>query len=176
MDPGSSERPSPHNVHHGVCCNQVDLIENFQCEMVFLRRKKILDLLQYSTYSPTSMSSSSKPIDINDFKEAIADLGDSNLFSLKVQLENSISKLEETNLILEQEISTVKENLKKETNQGKLDDLKGDLTLFQESIEENMPVISNQRERIHTLNIELTKRGLINEEKSISKEDEGVYL
>lgn len=122
------------------------------------------------------MSSSSKPIDINDFKEAIADLGDSNLFSLKVQLENSISKLEETNLILEQEISTVKENLKKETNQGKLDDLKGDLTLFQESIEENMPVISNQRERIHTLNIELTKRGLINEEKPISKEDEGVYL
>lgn len=122
------------------------------------------------------MSSSAKPIDINDFKEAIADLGDSNLFSLKVQLENSISKLEETNLILEQEISTVKENLKKETNQGKLDDLKGDLTLFQESIEENMPVISNQRERIHTLNIELTKRGLINEEKPISKEDEGVYL
>ncbi|ODV70067.1 hypothetical protein HYPBUDRAFT_151553 [Hyphopichia burtonii NRRL Y-1933] len=122
------------------------------------------------------MSSSAKPIDINDFKEAIADLGDSNLFSLKVQLENSISKLEETNLILEQEISTVKENLKKETNQGKLDDLKGDLTLFQESIEENMPVISNQRERINTLNIELTKRGLINEGKPISKEDEGVYL
>lgn len=122
------------------------------------------------------MSSSAKPIDINDFKEAIADLSDSNLFSLKVQLENSISKLEETNLILEQEISTVKENLKKETNQEKLDDLQGDLTLFQESIEENVPVISNQRERINTLNIELTKRGLINEEKPISKEDEGVYL
>lgn len=128
------------------------------------------------------MSSDSKPIDLNHFKLAILDLGDSNLISLKLQLENSISKLTETKTILDEEIKIIMEKLKENTDNHNLND---DLELYKSTISENDLVLSNQNERLITLNNELISRGLLksdpkdktDESKSNDNySDEGIYL
>ncbi|CAH2353892.1 translation machinery-associated protein 17 [[Candida] railenensis] len=106
------------------------------------------------------MSSNSKPIQIEEFILAIKDLSDENLKSILSQLDNSISKLVESNETLAQEIETTKEAVSQLKPEESHEELKQDLVLYTETIEENNEVIANQKERVTQLNIELGRRGL----------------
>lgn len=106
------------------------------------------------------MSASTKPIHINDFILAIKDLSDENLISIQSQLSNSMSKLKESNDLLLQEVSTTKEMIGQLKPEESHEELKNDLVLYTETIEENEEVINNQQERIVELNQELSKRGV----------------
>lgn len=112
-------------------------------------------------------------IDINDFKQAIDDLPDDSLTSLKSQLNNSLSKLAVTNEELSKEIKQLT------AEEGNRDDV----TLYAETILENEVVILNQKERLEVLEQELIKRGLSKpkDQKSIKSNErnessDGVYL
>lgn len=120
------------------------------------------------------MSAETKPININEFQIAIKDLSDENLHSIKNQLINSISKLEDTDDILENEIISTKGEISNLKESESHDQLKNDLDLYSESIEENTIVIENQNQRLVALNEELKRRGLVTLESG--KEDNGVYL
>lgn len=98
------------------------------------------------------MSADTKPIHIDLFKEAIKDLSDENLHSIKDQLTNSVEKLCETNSLLEHEISATTDE--------------EELKLYKETVQENQEVIASQNERLELLSAELNKRG----------HNEGVYL
>lgn len=120
------------------------------------------------------MSAETKPINIKDFQIAIRDLSDENLHSIKNQLINSISKLKDTNDILKNEIVSTKEEISNlETNESH-SQLKSDLELYGESIEENKTVIENQNLRLVALDEELKRRGLVTLESG--DEENGVYL
>lgn len=120
------------------------------------------------------MSAETKPININDFQIAIKDLSDENLHSIKNQLINSVSKLKDTNNILENEIISTKEKISiLETNESH-SQLKSDLELYSESIEENKIVIENQNQRLVALDEELKRRGLVTLESG--DEENGAYL
>lgn len=126
------------------------------------------------------MSSETRPININEFQLAIKDLSDDNLMSVKDQLMNSVSKLLDTNSILETEIVSTKEQIANLKESDSHQELKDELQLYTESIEENQIVIRNQRERLRSLNEELNRRGLdqenlVNEEKD-KDEEKGIYL
>lgn len=126
------------------------------------------------------MSAETRPININEFQLAIKDLSDDNLMSVKDQLMNSVSKLLDTNSILETEIVSTKEQIANLKESDSHQELKDELQLYTESIEENQIVIRNQRERLRALNEELNKRGLdqenlVNEEKD-KDEEKGIYL
>ncbi|CAH6723120.1 hypothetical protein CLIB1444_13S00804 [[Candida] jaroonii] len=111
-------------------------------------------------------------IDINDFKQAIEDLPDDSLISLKSQLNNSLAKLATTNDELSNEIKQLS------AEEGNRDDI----TLYAETILENEGVIQNQEERLKVLEQELTNRGLLKptpetpEKTNESNETKGVYL
>lgn len=120
------------------------------------------------------MSSDTKPININDFKLAIEDLSDENLQSIKDQLATSVAKLQDTNKLLETELIATKEkvaNLGRDESHGTLKD---DLSLYNETIEENKTVILNQKERLTALYDKLKSRGLATQ--SPATEDKGIYL
>lgn len=99
----------------------------------------------------------SKPIELTDFVEAIKDLSDENLQSVKSQLENLLAKLKETNQILEQETENA------ENNQDK--------AFYKETIKENEQVIESQNQRLASLTNELKKRGYNDD-----NHEGGVYL
>lgn len=106
------------------------------------------------------MSSNSKPIRIEEFILAIKDLSDENLKSILSQLDNSITKLVESNETLAEEIETTKEAVSQLKADESHEELKQDLILYTETIEENNEVITNQKERVTELNKELERRGL----------------
>lgn len=103
------------------------------------------------------MSSETTPIHIEDFKLALEDLTNENIESVLLQLENSLSKLRETNEYLDNEI---KSNADPDSN-----------TLYQETIAENEQVIKSQLERVAAIKQELAKRG-----QQSKVEEEGIYL
>lgn len=108
---------------------------------------------------PTTMSANSTPISIENFRSALADLTDENIQSVLGQLNNSVLKLEETNEYLRKEITS---NADPESN-----------SLYEDTIRENLEVITNQKARVTAIEEELVKRG----SKAASKaEDEGIYL
>lgn len=130
-------------------------------------------IISVDSFNFVIMSAETKPININEFQIAIKDLSDENLHSIKNQLINSISKLKDTDDILENEIIYTKEEISNLKERESHDQLKNDLDLYSESIEENKIVIENQNQRLVALNEELKRRGLALES---GKEDNGVYL
>lgn len=102
------------------------------------------------------MSSGTQPIRLSEFVAAIGDLSDENLQSLQAQLRNSIQKLHETIAMLQEEITTTRDE--------------DELNLYRETIEENKQVIESQNSRLLALDTELASRGLTEESS------EGVYL
>lgn len=93
------------------------------------------------------MSQHTKPIELADFKLALTDLTDTNLLSLQKQLNNSISKLQESNEYLANEIKQVDGN-------------EEDIKLYRETIDENKQVILNQVGRLEAIDAELVSRGM----------------
>ncbi|CAK7903476.1 translation machinery-associated protein 17 [[Candida] anglica] len=122
------------------------------------------------------MSSTTTPIAIDDFVLAIKDLSDENITSVKSQLLNSISKLTESNELLETEISTTKEAIAQLNPDQSHQSLAEDLELYQESIEENKIVITSQRERVTALDAELTSRGLLSQKQEEQTKSDEIYL
>lgn len=106
------------------------------------------------------MSANTNPIQIGDFVLAIKELSDEILQSTLTQLNNSISKLEEGNEILTEEIGVIKVAVSLLKPEESHEEFKQDLVLYTETIEENKGVIANQRERVAELNKELEARGL----------------
>lgn len=104
---------------------------------------------------PKTMSSLSEPITLDHFRDALKDLSDENLESIRGQLQLSLRKLRETNDELAHEIKATED----------ADDLK----IYHDTIVENEVVIKNQTERYKVLETELAKRG-------VSSEVDGVYL
>ena len=105
------------------------------------------------------MSEQTKPIELSQFIRAIKDISTENCQSVKSNLENSISKLLETNGILNQEIEQVTNAIQNLTPEQSHEDLKNDLLLYLESVDENNQVITNQKSRIFAINDELIERG-----------------
>lgn len=105
------------------------------------------------------MSEQTKPIELSQFIMAIKDISTENCQSVKSNLENSISKLLETNGILNQEIEQVTNAIQNLTPEQSHEDLKNDLLLYLESVDENNQVITNQKSRIFAINDELIERG-----------------
>jgi membrane-associated HD superfamily phosphohydrolase len=105
------------------------------------------------------MSEQTKPIELSQFITAIKDISTENCQSVKSNLQNSISKLLETNGILNQEINQVTNTIQNLTPEQSHQDLKNDLLLYLESVDENNQVISNQKFRIFAINDELIERG-----------------
>ncbi|CAK7901119.1 translation machinery-associated protein 17 [[Candida] anglica] len=122
------------------------------------------------------MSSTTTPIAIDDFVLAIKDLSDENITSVKSQLLNSISKLTESNELLETEISTTKEAIAQLNPDQSHQSLAEDLELYQESIEENKIVITSQRERVTALDAEMTSRGLLSQKQEEQTKSDEIYL
>lgn len=100
------------------------------------------------------MSGETAPITLSEFEEAVKDLLDDVLVSLRDQLQTSLSKLTETNAYLENEIA----------GGAEADDRK----LYEETITENEAVATSQNAKLHCLETELRSRGL--------HTDPGVYL
>ena len=114
------------------------------------------------------MATDSKPITLDDFKQAIEELPDDTLVSVKSQLEVSISKLKETNSELQHEIEKNPES-------------KDDIELYKGIIVENEQVAANQKGRIELIVKTLKDRGLGPKESkkevdATENKDDGVYL
>lgn len=100
------------------------------------------------------MSGEYTPITLDEFKEAVKDIPDDVLVSLRDQFGTSLAKLTETNAYLENEIA----------GGAEADDRK----LYEETIAENEAVIKGQKAKLSCLETELKSRGL--------DSDPGVYL
>lgn len=117
------------------------------------------------------MSETTTPIEIGQFRQAIRESADSQVFAAKEQLENSINKLMETNSILDDEIQTIKTKLAQLPDDASHDELKDDYILYDESRLENSSVIQSQVERVEACLVEFELRGLqsVNEIKTERK-------
>lgn len=160
----------------------------------FFTRSQVerLQFLLQRLLQATTMSSNSSPIELGHFITAIKDISQENIESVKSQLRNSITKLVETNQELQVEIEGSKKKLQQLKPEESHDDLRDDILLFQESIDENEKVITDQQLRVAALLEELVARNLITEEAKRSElqeimkisqqgegkeeEKEGVYL
>ncbi|KAH3674795.1 hypothetical protein WICMUC_002998 [Wickerhamomyces mucosus] len=110
------------------------------------------------------MSTIKRPIQIEEFKLALREITDSQLYNAKAELTKSVDKLGRTNFKLEK--LSVGETLKSHPDDSDSDDDlynevdENDSELFLEIIRENEVVIKNQRERIESIDGELAHRGL----------------
>lgn len=115
-----------------------------------------------------------RPITLEDFEEAIDELPNDTITSVKHQLENSVAKLKATNLELQQEIEKL---VPLETNEAQTD-----VKLYKDVIKENEQVISNQMKRIESVDRKLKDRGLLKDssqelsEGNENNHDNGIYL
>ncbi|GME99694.1 unnamed protein product [[Candida] boidinii] len=107
------------------------------------------------------MSDLIKPIEISEFILAIRDLSDEQVSKLKSQLNNSLSKLEESNNFLQESIVEPNSD-NKDVKQNKQE--QDDNLLFKQCIDENLKVIENQNIRLNEINKLLSIRGLNNDE------------
>lgn len=92
------------------------------------------------------MSSQTIPITKEEFEQAISELPDDALFTVKNELETSLEKLYETNELLKAELP------------GSTSD---DRAIYEDALEENQPVIESKQTRLEILKIELKIRGLL---------------
>jgi hypothetical protein len=115
------------------------------------------------------MSLASAPIELNKFKDAILEISVENCQLVKFQLQNSIQRLLETNDELNDEIDQVRNKIQNLKPQDSHDELRDDLLLYLESVDENNHVIVNQKLRIFAINDELVRRGIENQQ-DIDKE------
>lgn len=104
------------------------------------------------------MATDSKPIALEDFEQALEDLPEDTLTSVRSQLENSVSKLKSTNLELQQEIDSLRANEDPQSQE--------DIKLYQSIIEENEQVIQSQTSRIQLIIKKLQQKGLLPPEQS----------
>lgn len=95
------------------------------------------------------------------FKDAIKDISQYELEAKKAQQLAFIFKLIDTNNELHRELST-------DGNDESLSP--DDVKLYKETIDENKESLLNQIERIHLINIELVRRGILNESKASAEE------
>lgn len=93
-----------------------------------------------------TMSSQTVPITKEEFEQAISELPDDALFTVKNELETSLQKLYETNELLRAELP--------EANPD-------DKVIYEEALEENQPVIESKQIRMEVLMQELKIRGLV---------------
>ncbi|GMF00505.1 hypothetical protein B5S31_g5537 [[Candida] boidinii] len=114
------------------------------------------------------MSDLIKPIEISEFILAIRDLSDEQVSKLKSQLNNSLSKLEESNNFLQESIVEPNNNNKDEKQNKQEQD---DNLLFKQCIDENLKVIENQNIRLNEINKLLSIRGLNNDESKETTSD-----
>lgn len=114
------------------------------------------------------MSDLIKPIEISEFILAIRDLSDEQVSKLKSQLNNSLSKLEESNNFLQESI-VEPNNDNKDEKQNKQE--QDDNLLFKQCIDENLKVIENQKIRLNEINKLLSIRGLNNDENKETTSD-----
>lgn len=114
------------------------------------------------------MSLDTTPINIEQFKEAIQDISIENCRLVKSQLQNSISKLFETNLELKEEIDTIKISLK-DDNDGDKDN---DINLYLQVIGDNVPVLADQISRVFAINDLLVARGVESSEDMQKEKNE----
>lgn len=91
------------------------------------------------------MSELIKPIEIAEFRLATRDLSNEQLEAKEKELKLSVSKLQETNLILKEELVSATGD---------------DFKLYEETIEENMVVLERKNMAIELVEQELTKRGI----------------
>ncbi|CCH41296.1 Translation machinery-associated protein 17 [Wickerhamomyces ciferrii] len=107
------------------------------------------------------MSAIKRPVQIEEFIVTLREVQDSELYSIKQQLEKSISKLHKTNGKLTKLINKEALNDESDDSDDELNELdQNDEKLFKEIIEENGIVANNQQERIEAIDNELTHRGL----------------
>lgn len=126
-----------------------------------------------------SMSDETKPITVEEFTTAIADISDQQIELVKAQLLNSIDRLLETNLELSHEVKGVKDKLRALKPDDAHDELRDDLLLFLETIRENNGVIDDQVKRVKVANAEMVKRGTMapsSQQTQESKLDDRVSL
>ncbi|WPK24548.1 hypothetical protein PUMCH_001826 [Australozyma saopauloensis] len=103
-------------------------------------------VLTTALHLSVTMSALAIPISKDDFEQAISELPDDALFTVKLELETALLKLSETNDLLEAELP--------EANAD-------DRVIYTEAIEENLPVIKSKNERLEILKFEMKVRGLL---------------
>lgn len=118
------------------------------------------------------MSSNNQVLDIQAYSFAIQDLDDESLRLHMFQVEQSLSKLLDTNKELLQEIEVTR--LKQNSSPNANEDYSSDIILYEETIEENHRAKKAKEERLSIVKNELKKRGLISEK--IHNDHEGLYL
>lgn len=103
-------------------------------------------VLTTALHLSVTMSALAIPISKDDFEQAISELPDDALFTVKLELETALLKLSETNDLLQAELP--------EANAD-------DRVIYTEAIEENLPVIKGKNERLEILKFEMKVRGLL---------------
>lgn len=118
------------------------------------------------------MSSSNQAFDIQAYSLTIQELDDESLRLHMFQVEQSLSKLLETNKELHQEIEATrqKQNTSTNANEGYASDIK----LYEETIEENFSAKQAKEERLSIVKNELQNRGLL--AGTHNNDHEGFYL
>lgn len=116
------------------------------------------------------MSLESAPIELNKFKDAIMEISVENCQLVKSQLQNSIEKLLETNDELNEEIDQVRTKIQNLKPEDSHDELRDDMLLYLESVDENNQVIVDQKLRIFAINEQLVSRGVATQQ-DIDKEN-----
>lgn len=119
------------------------------------------------------MSAIKRPVQIEEFVITLREVQDSELYSVKQQLNKSIEKLQKTNNKLTKLINKEELNSESDDSDDELNDIDdNDEQLFKDIIMENQIVARNQEERIEAVNNELSHRGLpIEEDGAIGKSD-----
>lgn len=146
-------------------CNETG--QNFST----LRISKTITVSLLNRRQNQIMSLTSAPIELNKFKDAILEISVENCQLVKSQLQNSIQRLLETNDELNDEIDQVRNKIQNLKPQDSHDELRDDLLLYLESVDENNHVIVNQKLRIFAINDELIRRGIENQQ-DIDKEQQ----
>jgi hypothetical protein len=114
------------------------------------------------------MSEYKRPISLIDFQIAIKDSSDKELFNILERLNNSITRLNDSNNLMEKLMNNEltekdKKNGKIIINSEELDiPTADDINIYIDSINENKLVINNQLQRRKLINDELSFRNLSN--------------
>lgn len=92
------------------------------------------------------MSEQTVPITENEFVQAISELPDDALLTVRKELEVSIGKLLETNQFLQDELPAATPD---------------DKAIYEEALLENVPVIKSKKVRLNILKDEFKTRGIV---------------